>query len=192
VTARACLPAACAAVLCCALVGCGVPADGSPQRVADDDLPSVLRPGDVTTSTSALEPQEVVLVYLIRGEELVAAPASVPAPANLRAVLRALEQGATDEQSRAGARSALTGEMVRGATVSGSTAAIDLDSAFTDAPRADQTLGLAQIVLTATARPGITSVRLTVDGKPTQVPRADGSLTAAPLTRAAYQRLLAR
>jgi spore germination protein GerM len=174
------------------LAACGVPADGSPQRVADDDLPSVLRPEGGTTTTSAAEPHEVVLVYLVDGEDLVAAPASVPAPANLRAVLRALERGPTGEQANSGMRTALPGDIIRDATVSGSTAAIDLDSAFTDAPRADQALGLGQLVLTATARPGITSVRLTVDGKPTQVPRADGSLTAAPLTRSAYSRLLAR
>jgi hypothetical protein len=181
------------AALAGVLVACGIPADGAAQRVDDDDLPSVLRTDEGgTTSTSAAEPQEVVLVYLIRGQQLVAAPASVPAPANLRAVLRALEQGPADDQARAGMRSALTGEPTRGATVSGATAAIDLDPSFTEAPRRDQTLGLAQLVLTATARPGITSVRLTVDGKPTQVPRADGSLTAAPLTRADYGRLLAR
>ena len=50
----------------------------------------------------------------------------------------------------------------------------------------DQLLALAQLVFTLTARPGIGQVRFTLRGEAIQVPRADGSLVATPVSRDDY------
>ncbi len=182
-----------AVALACALVGCGVPADSSPRTIADNDLPAALRPDGATTTTTQAVAQDVVDVYFIRGKRLVRELDAVPAPATLRAVLGLLQRGPTEPQANAADRSALAGvDLIRRAEVSGSTASIDLDAAFADTPSTDQILALGQLVLTATAMSQIRSVRLTVDGEPTQVPRGDGSLTRRPLTARDYRSLLVR
>ena len=174
---------------------CGVPTDGSPRAVSDNDLPASVRAGAATTTTTAesAAQQEVVDVYFIRGTRIVRERDMVPAPADLDAVLGLLQRGPSEKQTEARDRSALTGiDLIRAATVSGSTASIELDPSFADTPPTDQIFALAQIVLTATGRPGVTTVRLRVDGETISIPRADGSLTTDPLTRADYASLLAR
>ncbi len=180
------------AVAALALAACGVPTDGSPHAVSNDDLPDSLRPGQATTTTSVEVQQEIVSIYLIRGNKLVRALDTVAEPAELLAVLDLLQRGPTEAQAQAGDRSALTGlDLIRQVGTSGSTVTIDLDPAFVDTPSTDQILALAQLVLTATARPGLVSVRLTVNGQPTQVPRGDGTLTTKLLTRPDYLALVA-
>ncbi len=179
-------------VLSCVLVGCGVPTDDSPRTLADDDLPASLRPDGATTTTLPSAEQDIVGVYFIRGKKLVRELDALPASAPLRSVLGILQRGPSEAQAKAGDRSALAGEdLIRRADVAGSTASIDLDAAFSETPSTDQILALGQLVLTATGIPRITSVRLTVDGEPTQVPRGDGSLTGRPLTARDYRSLLA-
>ena len=51
-------------------------------------------------------------------------------------------------------------------------------------------LALGQLVLTATARPGVGQVRFTLEGLPVQVPTADGTVTSDPLSRDDYLALL--
>jgi spore germination protein GerM len=179
-------------VITVAAVGCGVPTDDSPQAVGEDDLPASLRPGAETTPTTDVGRQEFVSVFLIRDDELTQVVDTVKTPADLGAVLALLERGPTDAQAEAGLRSAFTGvDVVRRVSVNNGTAAIDLDPSFADTPSRDQILAIGQLVLTATARPGISRVRLTVDGESTQVPRANGSLTTKLLTKSDYSSLLA-
>jgi spore germination protein GerM len=174
------------------LAACGVPTDGSPHAIANDDLPLALRTDASTTTSAPASEQDLVAVYWIRGDNLVRAVDTVAAPATLDSTLDLLQRGPTDVQTRRGDRSALSGtELIRAATTNGTTAVIDLDPSFTDTPQSDQILALGQLVLTATDRPNIANVRFTVDGTRTQVPRADGTLTTQPLRAADYRALVA-
>ena len=66
-------------------------------------------------------------------------------------------------------------------TLRGGTASVDFgpDAAQTLTP--DPLSTIAQIVCTLTGQPGVGSVRFSVDGEAIDVPRADGSLTDAPV-----------
>jgi spore germination protein GerM len=50
-------------------------------------------------------------------------------------------------------------------------------------------IALAEIVFTATGRPGVGQVSFSLDGRPVEVPRADGSLTSEPLARTDFREL---
>lgn len=172
------------------LTSCGVPSDGSPSSVSDDDLPASLRSALTTTTAPSTAADAFAAVYLIRDDQL-APVADLAAGSDLDDVLALLQRGPTKAQARAGHRSAFTDvELIRDARVAGATATIDLDPSFADLPHTDQILALGQIVLTAVSYPGITKVRFTVDGEPTEVPTSDGTLTAAPLRRANYEALV--
>lgn len=186
---RRCVVSAAAAVV--ALSGCGVPLEKSAHPVADE-LPTIARAGSSTTVRTPVR-TEPVRVYWIRRDRIVPATEHAPSPVSLAEALRLLQAGPAAGGSRSGVRSALEGAaLVRSATVTRSTASVDLDPSFSDIPTADQILALAQVVLTATARPGIDRVRLVVDGERAQIPRADGSLTTGAVTAADYGTLLAR
>jgi spore germination protein GerM len=175
------------------LAGCGVPTDSSPQDVASDDLPAALRNVPATSTTVEPGPRDLAIVYWIRGEKLVRSVAPVTEPATVRSVLDVLQQGPVPGQAKAGDRSALDGtSLIRRVSIAGRMAVIDLAPSFANLLPSDQVLALAQLVLTATERPEISDVRLTVGGEVTQLPRADGSLTTAPLEAADYRALVVR
>ena len=67
---------------------------------------------------------------------------------------------------------------------------VDLHASFLEIQPADQILAIAQVVCTITGLPGIGQVRFTQQGRPTDVPRADSSLTDKPVSRDDYQSLL--
>ncbi len=65
-------------------------------------------------------------------------------------------------------------------TTASGLATVELPPTFlTDTPPQNQTIAVAQIVLTLTARPGIGQVRFTSGDEPQEVLRANGSLTNA-------------
>jgi hypothetical protein len=177
-----------------AFLGCGVPTNGGPRTVASDDLPADLRlSGGPASTTTIPGPLAAVIVYWIRGNELVAAPATATAPVTVTSVLGLLQSGPDARLARQGDRSALkAGNLIRTVYVSGRTASIDLDPSFANSLPSDQVLALGQCVLTVARLAQISHVRFTVAGRTTQLPRADGSLTADPVTPRDYQPLVAR
>lgn len=56
--------------------------------------------------------------------------------------------------------------------------------------RSDEILAYGQIVCTLTGRFDVSAVSFTRDGKPLEVPRADGTLTSEPLRGSDYAGLL--
>ena len=75
--------------------------------------------------------------------------------------------------------------MVRGV------AQVDLAAEFAELGSDRQLLAIAQLVLTLTSRPGVGQVAFTLDTAPIDVPRADGTITSDPVTRADYASMLA-
>ena len=63
-------------------------------------------------------------------------------------------------------------EVVRSAEVARGRATVDLADSFVDLSGTDQRIALAELVYTATGRPGVGQVSFTLEGEPTEVPAA--------------------
>jgi spore germination protein GerM len=178
-----------------ALAGaCGVPTDGSPREISADELPPGLVDAPSTTAPSSPGGDaEVVQLYYVADDSLVPAFGEVARPARVDVVLRALLEGPDPAYVARGYRSALPQgeELVPAADQRAGVARVELAPTFREIPAADQVLAVGQIVLTLTARPGVGQVRFLLDGQPVAVPRADGSVTAQPVSRDDYAALRA-
>jgi spore germination protein GerM len=98
--------------------------------------------------------------------------------------------GPTEAELGAGMRTAISPQtQLHSVAVNGTTAVIDVTSAFVEVAGQEQILALAQVVLTATTVPGITEVRFALEGQPVDVPRADGTLSSGPLSATDYAAL---
>jgi hypothetical protein len=176
-------PLAAVATLAClvaaALSGCGVPVDGSPTAVARSKVPfGLLEPSRATSPTSTPPPATVtVQIFLLSPTgRLVAVARNVAVPAALPAVLGALVQGPTDAEAAAGLQSALPpGTQVVSATLASGVATVDLAGTFGQLVGQAQIDAVAQIVFTATALTGVTSVAFELDGQQVAVPTASGA-----------------
>ncbi|HET6532625.1 MAG TPA: GerMN domain-containing protein [Actinoplanes sp.] len=105
--------------------------------------------------------------------------------------LRALISGPDDAESAAGYTSALTAtNLAAGARQAGSVVTVEVGDRPQDTGRSDEVLAFGQVVCTLTARSHVTAVAFTQEGRPLAVPRADGSLSAQPLTTVDYADLL--
>jgi spore germination protein GerM len=178
-----------AAVACALAVGaaaCGVPGDRAPRAISRDDVPFGLLVPSTTPSTApgSLQPSRGVTVFLVSGTHLVAVGREVATPATVFKTLNALLGGPTAPESAAGFRTAINDQTrLLGLKVQQGVATIDLSGGFVGVSGQEQIFALAQIVYTATADPTVTSVLFALDDRPVEVPRGDGTLTAAGLTR---------
>ena len=175
-------------VVVAGLSACGIPSQGSAKRVDDEGVPYRLLDRN---SGGIVDPERLgtsdAVVYLARGGRLLPTARSLPPPLTLARLLRSLGRGPTSPEVAAGIRTALPVEDApTDVTVERGTATVDLPAPFTDLSRPDQVLALAQIVYTVTGQPGIGQVQFTLDGTTADIPRADLSLTAEPVTRDDY------
>jgi hypothetical protein len=171
-----------------ALTACGVPADSSPRPIPAEDVPfDLLEPGETVPVTTTVPVAGTVPVFLLSGERLAGVDRSSPAAPTPEWALRALLAGPTPEEAARGLRTAIGTNLALAASgAGGNLVEIELGTSFTAAGGAEQILAIAQVVYTMTAFPEITGVTFTVDGKAVEVPRGDGTLTGAPLGRAAF------
>jgi spore germination protein GerM len=176
-----------------ALVGCGVPTDRVPRSLPASEVPfNILASDVVTTSTTvSSSPTALATIYLVAKagdrDRLQAVDRLVPTPPTVEKVVRKLLSGASDAEARRGLRTAVpAGTTILSAPVASAIATIDLSGAFVRGTSQEQIIALAQIVFTATSLPGVVGVRFTLEGRPTEVPAGDGTLTQAPLGRASF------
>ena len=178
------------AALLVAAVACGVPTDDTARLTDADEVPFGLLDADHEPSTGASPAGAMVAeVYLLAEQEAALIPVArrVEDP-SLVTLLAELERGPTDSETAAGLRSALTDtEVIVAAAIAGDTATIDLAEAFSSIGGTDQQLAIAQTVLTATARPDVEQVAFTLEGRPIEIPRGDGSLTSGTVTSDDYR-----
>lgn len=174
---------------------CGIPASEDPEVARDDDVPfGLLDPAVTTTSTTrrAEAPVDSVPLCLYQGDNLVTVGRELSG-ADMLDGLRALEDRTTREERALGLVTAVQNpETVRSASVVGGVARVDLAASFAALPAADQLRVVAQVVCTATSRPGVGQVLFTLEGTPIDVPRGDGSLAAGAVTRDDYPRIVPR
>jgi hypothetical protein len=105
-------------------------------------------------------------IYLLQGEGLKAVPRQLSS-LSLSPAIGSLLRGPTTAEAKADVRSQIpAGTRLRSATVKSKTATIDLTRPYVEGTnRASLTARLAQLVWTATSVPGVTGVRLWIDGK---------------------------
>lgn len=181
-----------AAVAVAGAAGCGVGPQRSPENLSRSAVPYGLLQASSSPAAAVAVAQVARTIYLVRGDQLVAATATVPVPGRIDQTVRTLLSGVDPAQSAAGLRSAIPdGTHLLSFDLAGRVANLDLSPTFTTARSADQILAVAQLVFTATTTSTVTAVTFSVAGKPIELPSPDGALTAGPVTRALYRPLLA-
>jgi spore germination protein GerM len=181
--------AAIVAALAVLLAGCGIPTDGSPQAIPRADVPFKLLDPSPPKTTTTVPPAVAVpeTVYLVAPDQhLVPVTRDVALPASPTAILGALLDGPTEAESAAGLQSFLSASPSQ-VTVSVSSGVATVD--FRTNPFQlvlDQTLAVAQVVYTATAQTGVTSVVIEIRGQSVDVPTAAGVQVGRPVTRLDY------
>jgi len=183
-----------ALALVVSLTACGIPTDDDATVIAPDQLPQSLVESATTTTSTVTPPArgDVVALFYVADNHLAFVPVEVASAPTLAEVLTALTSGPSDAVASAGYRSALatSDPVLRSVTLERGVAMVDLTDTFAESPVADQVLGLGQIVMTATSRPGVGQVRFTLEGEPVEVPRADGSIGPGTVSRDDYDALL--
>lgn len=182
-----------AVVMACALAGCGL--GGQRHAVV---IPSDAVPSGLLASAEPSTPQSTVLVptstmYLVNGTNLVAVHRPRTQTATLQGLITTLLKGPTDPESADGFSTAIdTSPTLLGVSIDSSElATINLSGSFGDIRGTEQVLATAQVVMTAVSFPGVTAVQISLDGVPTAVPLANGTLFSGPLRASDYASLLA-
>ncbi len=179
----------CAVALVGTLGACGVSAQSGPKTIARADVPFDLarRAQTMPPTTSTNGPYSYDL-YFVSGERLRPVTRTAKSQPSATTTLRELLRGPDQSESEEGLRTVLAPDVsVQQVKVVHGLATVALDD--TEASRIsndERALGIAQLVYTATAIPGVARVRFEVGGSSTEVPRGDGSLSSRPVTRADY------
>ncbi|MFG2052605.1 GerMN domain-containing protein [Micromonospora sp. NPDC048930] len=172
------------------LGGCGVPVDDAPRPVS---APPGSFPTAVGTASTDPDGRVDETLCFVRGDGLEAVTRRVDGVSGVDTHLQHLLAGPHDAERERGLATALPGTItVAGATAAGTVATVDVREAGEETGRSDEVLAFGQIVCTLTQRADVDSVAFRRDGQPLEVPRADGSLSALPLTAADYRPLLRR
>lgn len=167
------------------LAACGIAVDESPEVISVD----LGDPGGIAEATG---PElEAVSIYLVRNDRLVHLTRDLPSPASLDDVLRSLVSGETEPEDRAGLRSSIpVGTLLLGIRLEGSVAHVNLSSDFAAVGGQQETLAVAQVVMTATRVVGVEAVVFELDGVRTDVPVSSGALATVPVTQDDYAALI--
>lgn len=178
------------ALLAASTTACGVRSDATPRNLAVESVPYGLLESAPTTSTSAPTPsvpREVVFVFFVKDDRMVAIVRQVNAPPTVAKALTSLLFGVQEDEFAQGLRSAIDPTAaLQARALDPATYLVDLSSQFAQGPSKEQVFALAQIVYTATQLTGVTGVRFTLDGVPIEVPTGSGSLTSDPVGREAF------
>lgn len=174
-------------VLALILSGCGIAVDTGPKALPASQVPfHLLAPAGSTTSTAPTGAQ--VVVYFLNGKSLIPRTRFVQAPVRLRSIIETLVQGPTNSELSSGVSTDISPQVqVLSATVNSGVATINFSQAI--AGGTQQIPAVAQVVYTATEpqpQLDVHSVRLEIDGQPTNVPTASNAQVSGPVTRAQY------
>jgi spore germination protein GerM len=162
-----------------ALGACGITRDPAPRDIPADQRKSL----DDRAAAGATDTgnRAVKLYFLAPTGQGVAdrLQSSTRAVANdAESIARELLKGLNETDRDRKLRTSIPGgiALLGASTTADGTAVVDLDNAFFNARGDQQSIAVAQIVFTMTAMPGVTEVRLLVDGRPREWPRGNGTL----------------
>ncbi len=181
-----------ATLIATAAAACGIPHDPRPTILPGGVVNPALAPvdGQPQARDGTARPEVNAEIFLVQAEHLVAVRRSTSGH-DLAGALNLLLKGPTEAEFGTGIRSAISAQTtLRSARVDGDTAVVDLSGALVDVGGQEQILAVAQLVLTATAVPGVAQVRFLLEGQAVEVPRADGTLTSETLRTTDYAGLL--
>jgi hypothetical protein len=181
------------AVLATVLVGCApaVPPTPTPTTPAATGTPPATASPLPATSTPTPAAPVTVKAYFVYHEKMQPAARALPAgtTAVLKGALEVLLAGPTAAEKAGGLVTVVpAGTKLRGVTLSGHVAIIDLSAAFASGGGSlSMTDRLAQVVYTATQFPGVTAVTLKLDGKTIKALGGEGIIVDHPRTRASCE-----
>jgi hypothetical protein len=194
-----------------AVASCGMPEDRAFEPVAGDDIPyglletttststtttsttstTILRPTTtLAPTTTTTDPVEQVSVYFVLGSRLTPVARMLPKPVTPTEAMIELQLGPTREDRPIGVRSSVQPDMIGEVQVQGGTAFVNLAGTFLNLSQPEQILAFGQIVGTLTDLRGIGRVAFTIDGRPVDAQRGDGSLAPESVSRDDYLNLL--
>ncbi|MEI8051091.1 MAG: GerMN domain-containing protein [Actinomycetes bacterium] len=186
---------AAATMLSLGLGACGIPVADQATVVPRQNVPYHLLSPTIPTSTTTTQPAAAYVterIYLLRGASAVQVRRDVAVPATVTAVLGALLAGPTAAESSLGLTTALpVGVSILSVDLVGEQAIINLSKAINRVSGAEETQAVAQIVLTATMQPGISSVLFQIEGRSISVPTGGGVSTSAPVSASDFASVLA-
>ncbi len=184
-------------------VACGSSSDDKPRALDANDLPASLaaNPSGTTPPGPNDGSRQSVKLYLVQTtgdtETLVSQTSTIPGPSDYAQLPRVVIEALIAQQpvNSGGGDTTLINAIpstvkVLDATVDGKVLDLNLsDLGSVELTRQRQ--AAAQIVFTATALPGIDSVRFSIDGQPSAVPLDDQmSVAGDPVTRTDYPKLM--
>lgn len=168
------------------LTACGVPTEDRARTSSLRDAPVEI---SIPSSTPPRDAgADVWTLYYVRDGQLVPVSIDADASASPRRYVRML---ADQPGHPAGLRTALSdADLISEVSVAAGAATVALDSGFAELTHSEQTLALGQIVFTLTELPGIGLVRFTLGDEPIAVPRPDGTIADARVSRDDFASLL--
>lgn len=175
---------------------CGLQAEGAPRAVSVEVRDGGLAVGAGGADTSAPAVEIPASVYVVTEAGRLRAttrdvPTSRDPSVHLAAVVEVLVAGPTAGEATTGLRSAVPSTTeVLAVEVDDGTATVDLSPGFASIGGRRELLAVGQLVLTVTTAPGVRRMRVRLDGRPTDLPLPDGSLTERPVGLPDYVSLL--
>lgn len=167
------------------LMGCSPSAEPS-ARTLDETYQIDLTSGSMPSLPSR---GEAIIIYLIQGTQLVARPRVAPNPTTPAGILSILANGPTARELELGIRTAV-GETVvdfEAAILESRMITVDISENFSELPGDEQTLLIAQIVLSLSEAFSITGVVITVNGEITPILGPNGEVLERAVTAADFR-----
>ena len=179
-----------AVALALVLAACGPGGQDQPEAIDRRDVPFNLADEPSTTTSSTAPPTEFPMtVWFTADDRLVPVTRSSPRPPSEISALEALLDGPSEPEAALGISTVIPANTrVERVERRGDLLIVDLEPGI-GATGSNDTLAVAQLVMTATDVTGVDRVRFRVDGERVQVPRGDGSL-ARTVSRSDYGSLL--
>jgi hypothetical protein len=180
-----------ALLLAATVVGaCGIDVQDAPETIGSDEVPFGFDDSGTTSTSRGPSGDDLVpfLVYFIGPDGIAFAIRQAATTPTVGERLDALFEGPSSAEVAVGLHTAIPPAAERlTARVRSGTAQVALHETFASLRGGEQVEALAQIVFTVTEIDTIRRVRFLLEGQPVEVPRADGTVSDDPVTRADYR-----
>lgn len=169
------------------LVSCSFGTESTAKRLNDDRRIEVGGPDD-----GIARPVEPIIVYLIRGDEVVSRPRLSLSPITPQSIIDSLSSGLSEFELANDLRSSLSISplVIENARLNSDIAEISVSSTFLDLAGSEQRLLLAQVVLSFFKNLDVSAVRVLNDEGDVAVPGASGEIIERPLVVSDYSSLI--